>query len=59
MKEAYKGREEFPKDNILKMIPEERKQFESLANFYKKMFLDAYVCTIQCETMTKNAQLVD
>ena len=25
MKEAYKGREEFPKDNVLKMTPEQRK----------------------------------
>lgn len=29
MKEAYNGREEFPKDTILKMIPAERKLFET------------------------------
>ena len=46
MKESYKGREEFPKDSILKMVPDERKQFETYANFYKRMFLDAYVATV-------------
>ena len=52
MQITFKSLDEFPNTGI-KISALDSKNYLMQAQFYKKMFLDAFVATLQCETLSK------
>ena len=54
MQVTFKLLDEFPNTGI-KITTMDQKNYLMQANFYKRMFLDAFVATMQCEALSGSA----